>query len=661
MVAIEKKKLVDMYRTMVRIRAFEERVNREFTLGNIPGNAHLYTGEEAVATGACANLRPDDYITSTHRGHGHVIAKGARTDRMMAEIFGKKTGYCKGKGGSMHIADTDLGILGANGIVGAGITIAGGAALSTQKRRTGQVVICFLGDGATNTSRFHEGINLAACLKLPVVYIIENNAYAISTRISYACTIANIGDRAVGYGIPGVTVDGNDIMAVFEAVGEAVARARKGEGPTLVECKTYRWHGHHTGDPQPYRSKDEVEEWKKRDPILRFRDKLVAMGVLSESVVGKIDREVSGEIEKAVAFAHESAFPAREETLVDVYTVQPPAKETDTACLSGEMREVTFLQAINEAVDEEMKRDPGVLILGEDLRAFGAPHGEFQGLFEKYGVDRVIDTPISETAILGGAIGAAATGMRPIANIMYASFLGVCGDELLNQLTQMRYMFGGKLKLPVTIISYSGAGVSHGAQHAKTLYGWLMAITGLKIVVPSTPYDAKGLLKSVIREDNPTIFLSHELMLGWKMKSKIPDGEYTVPLGKADVKREGSDVTVVAVGLMVSRALSVAERLKEKGISIEVIDPRTLVPLDKQAIIESVKKTGRLVIMDEEPITGSAAGEIAAIVAYEAFDYLDAPIRRVCAPDTPVPFSPPLERFWIPDEEDLIKAIAEMK
>ena len=281
-------------------------------------------------------------------------------------------------------------------------------------------------------------------------------------------------------------------------------------------------------------------------------------------------------------------------------------------------------------------------------------------MFTKYGGDRVIDTPISETAILGGAIGAAATGMRPIAHIMYATFLGVCGDELINQLTQMRYMFGGKIKLPVTIMSYSGAGVSHGPHHARTLYGWLTHAIGLKIVVPSTPYDAKGLLKSAIREDNPTIFLSHELMLGWKLRSKIPDGEYLIPLGKADVKREGTDVTVVAIGLMVHRALSAAEELQKQGVSIEVIDPRTLVPLDKHAIIESVKKTNRLIIMDEEPVTGSIAGEIAALLADEAFDYLDAPIKRVCAPDTPVPFSPPLEDYWMPKEADLIAIVTDM-
>ena len=317
--AIAKEKLIDMYRTMVRIRTFEERVSKEFAAGNIPGHAHLYTGEEAVATGACANLRPDDYITSTHRGHGHVIAKGGKTDRMMAEIYGKRTGYCKGKGGSMHIADADIGILGANGIVGAGITIAGGAALSAQKRGTDQVVICFLGDGATNTSRFHEGVNLAACLNLPVVYIIENNVYAITTRISYACKIVNLSDRAGAYGIPGRTVDGNDALAVYEAVREAVARARKGEGPTLLECKTYRRHGHFTGDPQTYRAKEEIEEWKKNDPIPRFKKKLIEMGVFTEGDADRIDQEINEEIEKAVKFAEESPFPAPEETLADVY------------------------------------------------------------------------------------------------------------------------------------------------------------------------------------------------------------------------------------------------------------------------------------------------------------------------------------------------------
>jgi len=325
------------------------------------------------------------------------------------------------------------------------------------------------------------------------------------------------------------------------------------------------------------------------------------------------------------------------------------------------MKEVTFLKAITEAVDEEMARDPTVFMLGEDIgKHWGAAFGEYQGLFDKYGPERIRETPISETAILGGAMGAAITGMRPIAFLFFDDFLGVCGDELITHLTKMRYMFGGKIKMPVTITAYCGAGLSAADSHSKTLLGWLMNIPGLKIVTPSTAYDAKGLLKTSIRDDNPVVFLYHKVLIFTGITSKIPEEEYTIPLGKADIKREGSDVTVVAIALMVHRALAAADKLQEKGISIEVIDPRSLVPLDKQAIIDSVKKTGKLVIMDEEPKTASAAAEIAAMVAEEAFDFLDAPIRRVCAPNTPIPFSPVLEKFWMPDEEDLIKAVTEI-
>ena len=315
---IAKEKLIEMYRTMVRIRTFEKVALKGFEAGDI-GVIHLYIGEEATATGACANLRDDDYITSTHRGHGHLIAKGGKTDRMMAELYGKKTGYCKGKGGSMHIADVDIGILGANGIVGAGIPIAAGAALSAKMRGTDQVVVCFFGDGASNTSRFHEGINLASIWKLPVVYLVENNQYAESTPISYAANVANLADRAAAYGIPGVTVDGYDVLAVYEAVGKAVARARKGEGPTLVESKTYRYRGHFEGDQQTYKTKNEVDGWVKKDPIPRFKKKLIEMGVLTEKEANEIDQAMLKELDDAVKFTQESPFPAPEETLEDVY------------------------------------------------------------------------------------------------------------------------------------------------------------------------------------------------------------------------------------------------------------------------------------------------------------------------------------------------------
>jgi len=317
--ALTNEKLADLYRIMARIRAFEERVAKEVTRGKIPCHAHLYIGQEAIATGTCASLRTDDYIISNHRGHGHLIAKGGKTNRMMAELFGKKTGYCKGKGGSMHCADVDLGFLGANGIVGAGITIAGGAALTAKLNHNNQVCVCFFGDGASNTSRFHEGINFASVLKLPVVYIAENNQYAISVPFSYASNVPTIAERACAYGIPGRTVDGNDVLTVYEVVGEAIDQARRGEGPSLIECKTYRWAGHYTGDPQSYVRKELIEEWKKKDPIPRFRSYLLENGVLIPEEIERIHNEITDEIEAAVKFADESPYPAPEETLEDVH------------------------------------------------------------------------------------------------------------------------------------------------------------------------------------------------------------------------------------------------------------------------------------------------------------------------------------------------------
>jgi len=316
---INRKKYIDLYRVMVRIRTFEERVAKEFSAGNVPGAVHLYSGEEAVATGACANLRPDDYITSTHRGHGHLIAKGGKTELMMAEIFGKKTGYNKGQGGSMHIAAPEIGILGASGIVAGLVPIAPGAGLSAKLRGTDQVTICFLGDGTTNSGRFHESVNLSACWDLPVIYVIENNLYGESTRISAVCRLTNLSDRAKAYGIPGKTVDGMDVLAVYEAVGEAVTRARKGQGPSIIECKTYRYHGHFGGDPQTYKPQEEVEEWLKKDPIPGYRKYLIDNGIFTETDAGKIEQEMQEEIEKAVKFAVESPYPAPEEALEDVY------------------------------------------------------------------------------------------------------------------------------------------------------------------------------------------------------------------------------------------------------------------------------------------------------------------------------------------------------
>jgi len=315
----EKAKAIDMYRTMLEIRHFEEKVFDLYGQNLVPGTIHLYAGQEAVAVGVCANLRKDDYITSTHRGHGHCIAKGARLDKTMAEILGKKTGYCRGKGGSMHIADFSIGMLGATAVVGAGIPIAAGAGLSIKLRGTDQVVACFFGEGASNQGTFHEGINMAAVWALPVLFVCENNLYAMGTRQSRVMAIENVADRASAYGIPGTVVDGNDVLAVYEAAHEAVVRARQGKSPTLIECKTYRHKGHSRADPAAYRPKEEVEKWMKKDPIPRFKKRLLEERFLTEKEANQIEEDVIRAVEDAVKFAIESPYPTPEEALEDVY------------------------------------------------------------------------------------------------------------------------------------------------------------------------------------------------------------------------------------------------------------------------------------------------------------------------------------------------------
>ena len=323
------------------------------------------------------------------------------------------------------------------------------------------------------------------------------------------------------------------------------------------------------------------------------------------------------------------------------------------------MRKITYREALREALREEMRRDPTVFLLGEDIgRYWGGAFKVTEGLAEEFGDERVRDTPISESAIIGAAVGAAITGMRPVAEIMFGDLTALAVDQIANQAAKIRYMFGGQAKVPLVIRTPFGAGVNIAAHHSQSLEAWYMHVPGLYVAVPSTPYDAKGLLKTAIRNDNPVFFCEHKLL--YPIEGEVPEEEYTVPLGVADVKREGEDVTVVATLYMVHKALEVAEKLETEGISVEVVDPRTLTPLDKQTIIKSVKKTGRLVVVSEDCKTAGVSAEIAAVVAEEAIDYLDAPIKRVAEPDTPIPFSPPLEQYVIPNEKSIIKAVREV-
>ena len=650
---MERSALESIYRVMLRIRRFDEGVIDLFKEGLVKGTAHSYVGQEAVAAGACSVLRKEDFVVSHHRGHGHCVAKGASLNRMMAELMGRVTGYCKGLGGSMHIADLDLNILGANGIVGAGIGIGTGAALSNKLRGTDHVGIAFFGDGASNEGIFHECLNIASVWKLPIIYLCENNQYALSTAMKDSTSIDRFSKRAAAYSLPGVTVDGNDVLAVRAAVDEAVTRARKGEGPSFIEALTYRWGDHSMRANLPrYRGQQEVEDWIKLDAIARFEKRLISEFGFKQA---QLDR-VRADVETDMAAAREFSIASPEPTLADledaVYAPHyQPAEPRFTTT-----RELSFAEALREAIGQEMEADPSVFVLGEDVGKIGGIFAATRGLIEKFGAERLRDTPISEQAIASCAVGSAITGMRPIAEVQIFDFVTLMMDMIVNQAAKFRFMLGGKPTVPMVIRGPQGGGVRLAAQHSQSLETWFTHIPGLVVLAPSSPYEAKGLLTSAIRENNPVIFLEHKLLYVGK-KGLVPEESYALPIGKSVVKRKGNDVTVIATLAMVESALQAATRLETEGIDVEVIDPRTLRPLDEEAIINSVKKTSRLVIAHEGWKRWGFGAEVAAMVAERAIDWLDAPIFRVGARDAPMPYNDKLERQVIPSAEDIEAAV----
>ena len=641
-----------LYATMVTIRRFDEKTVELFNTGLVKGTAHSYVGQEAVAAGACATLREDDSIVGNHRGHGHCIAKGARIDRMMAELMGRETGYCKGLGGSMHIADLDLNILGCNGIVAAGVPIGAGAALAAKLDGTDRVVISFFGDGGANQGTVHEAMNLAAVWKLPFIFLCENNKYALSTDSSRTTAGAGTAARAAAYGIPGVKVDGNDVSAVYDAVEAAVARARRGEGPSVVEAVTYRWGGHSMRANLPeYRTKQEELEWMERDPIGRLEKRLLEEKLVSSQRLKEIREQVEVDLDGAVHVAMAGPEPTVELMEASVYAPHLVVPEP----VLRSSREITFAEALNEALRSEMRRDPRVFVMGEDVGLIGGIFQVTRGLREEFGEERVRDTPISEATFVGAGVGAAVAGWRPVVEIQIWDFIAMTMDQVVNQAAKFRYMLGGTPTVPLVIRGPQGGGLRLAAQHSQSLEAWFAHIPGLIVVAPSSPADAKGLLISAIRDDNPVIFLEHKVL--YAQKGPVPEEPYAIPLGTAQLKRQGSDVTVVATQLMVPRALAAAADLEQEGVSVEVVDPRTLVPLDEETILQSVAKTGRLVIAHEAVKRGGYGAEIAAMVSEQAFDVLDAPIVRVCARAVPMPYNENLERATIPTQQDIAAAI----
>ena len=658
--------MLQLYERMVLIREFEEGVRFLFLEGTMPGTIHQCQGQEATAVGVCSALNDGDMITSTFRGHGHALAMGLGIEELLFELFGADTGCCRGKGGSMHVGNMKKGMVPGIAIVAGGIPLAAGMGLAMKMRKQPNVVACFFGDGAVAEGAFHEGVNLAAIWNLPVIFACENNLYGASTKIDQVMRAKTVAERAASYGIRGETVDGNDVLAVRAATLQAAHECRAGQGPVLLELLTYRRTGHSRRDTCAYQPADEKEAWAQRDPIARLADSLINQKIATQADLDAIRQRILQDFDLAVKAAKRQPLPTAAELITDVLA---PNKEPATAApTSGPTRRLSIAEALREGLAEEMRRDPNVFCMGEDIATPGGWGGAFTvtlGL-EKEFPDRLLNTPIAELGFFGAGTGAAIMGTRPIVDVQYADFLLLAMDQIVNNAAKLRYMSGGQITVPLVMRAPVGA-TGRGAQHAQCLERFFVGVPGLKVVAVSNAYDAKGILKAAVRDNNPVLMFEHKLLYGSKgaraepgsvdATSDVPSHDYEVPLGTAAVKRQGQQVTVLGWLLMLHHALQAAELAAHSGVDAEVIDVRSLSPIDYDTIGASVRKTGRVVIVEEGPKTGGVAAEIAAGIMERFGDHLLAPVARVASPDIPVPFTPALENLYRPSPAQIVEAI----
>ncbi|RWC87078.1 MAG: dehydrogenase [Mesorhizobium sp.] len=657
----DRKILLDLFERIVLLRRFESIAQIACRKGETPGFLHLYIGEEATGVGVCAHLRPTDWVTSTHRGHGHALAKGADPGRVMAELFGKADGICGGRGGTMHLYDRSVGLFGTNGIVAAGIGHAVGIGMSARQQGRDDIGVAFFGDGAANHGGFHEALNFAAVQRAPAVFICENNLYATATPLKSVTLNPEIASKAASYGMPGVAVDGNDVFAVWLAMKEATERARAGKGPTLIEAKTYRTVGHHEGDPVigTYRTQEELDAWIKRDPIDMFRRKLIEdYGIADAEALAAIEARIETVVEQALTFARNSPEPDPATVRLHVFAdpINPPAALQPRAV--GETRMQGWLEAVRDGLAEEMRANPAILYFGEGTGERGGSFAHTKNLWQEFGAERMVDTPISEQGFTAAAVGASATGARTVSDLMFADFAFETAGQIFLQAAKLRYMTSGLMSAPMVVRVGAGALRSSGPHHSGIYHPIFAHMPGLIVCVPSTPADAKGLMKTALRAGDPVIMLEPKALFA--SKDEVPVGEHFVPFGVARIARTGTDISIVAAGQMVQRVLEAADLLAGEGIEAEVIDPRTIMPLDIDSIVASVRKTHRLLIVDEAWAMCGLGGEIAQAINELAFDELDAPPGRLHTAPTSHPFAPVLERAMLVDTARIAQGVRDV-
>jgi 2-oxoisovalerate dehydrogenase E1 component len=654
--------LREMLRMMLLIRVFEDAAAREYTRGKAGGFMHLYNGQEASAVGALTALRPDDVVIGHYRDHGYALVRGMEPNRVMAELFGRVDGHNRGRGGSMHLFSKEHNFLGGYAIVGGQVPLAVGHAFATEYRRKllgevrDDIGLVIMGDGATNNGYFYESLNFAAVWDVPLIFYVENNHYGMGGAFARVAATPSAADRAKGFNIPSAVVDGMDVVAVHAATRKAVDWVREHREPFLLEAITYRFRAHSMADPDLYRPKTEIEEWKERDPIQTFSHQLIEAGVLTEADWQAMQAEVDAEVEAIVKFADASPEPPLSELTADIVAEPPPTVDP-----TGETKAMTVTEGLNMALDQWMAEEPRAFIMGEDINRYGGAYAVTRGLPEKYGDERVRDTPISEGAMAGLATGAAMADLRPILEIMTINFSLLASDAIINHAAKIRSMFGNQVHVPL-VVRTVGGGVQLSATHSQNFDALFAHIPGLRVAAVGTAVDAKGLLATALRLDDPTIVIEHQLL--YKLKGEVPVEHFTLPVGKAQVEREGQagGVTLIAYSRGLQIALQAAEKIeKDFGLKAEVINLRWLRPLDTETLVESVKKTNRAIVVEDDWGSYGVGAEVAARLQEQAFDWLDAPVLRVAQIEAPLPYAANVERSAWPSVERIIQALRDLK